>query len=79
MLRASEKDLPLPVVSSTHLANQESRFIQVHSCQRRDFFFYVVSTVIKLESDNEVLLLLASLFIQKSSNKTHIMIVVFGG
>ena len=40
--------------------------------------FYVVSTVIKLESDNEVLLLLASLFIQKSS-KTHIMIVVFGG
>ena len=42
-------------------------------------FFCVVSTVIKLESDNEVLLLLASLFIQKSSNKTHIMIVVFGG
>ena len=41
-------------------------------------FLCVVSTVIKLESDNEVLLLLASLFIQKSS-KTHIMIVVFGG
>ena len=66
-----------PALSSTHLTNHDSfKFIHV---REGTSFLCVVSTVIKLESDNEVLLLLASLFIQKSSNKTHIMIVVFGG
>ena len=65
-----------PALSSTHLTNHDSfKFIHV---REGTSFLCVVSTVIKLESDNEVLLLMP-LYSYKSQAKTHIMIEVFGG